>query len=70
MSSITQSIKGLFSPLFSWIGRAMGDGENPSASRFIAVPSLLIANVVPFLIWGYISSISIYYITKVSKILK
>lgn len=29
----------------------MGDGENPSASRLIAVPSLLVVNVLPTLLW-------------------
>lgn len=33
----------------------MGDGTDPSASRLIAVPSLLAVNILPTLVWAYLS---------------
>lgn len=44
-------MKTLIAQLASWFGRAMGDGENPSSSRLIAVPSLLAVNILPTLVW-------------------
>jgi hypothetical protein len=44
-------MKTLIEKLFAWFGAAMGDGESPSASRLIAVPSLLAVNVLPTLVW-------------------
>jgi len=48
-------MKAFLSYLFGWIGRAMGDGENPSASRLIAVPCVLVVVLVPVLAWAWIS---------------
>jgi hypothetical protein len=39
----------------SWLSRALGDGENPSSSRLIAVPSLLAAYLVPLGVWAGLS---------------
>ena len=48
-------MKSLIDKLFAWLGSAMGDGESPSASRLIAVPSLLAVNVLPTLVWVWLS---------------
>jgi len=44
-----------FERLCAWLGAAMGDGESPSASRLIAVPSLLAVNIIPTLVWAGLS---------------
>jgi hypothetical protein len=44
-------IKTVLEKFVSWLSQALGDGESPSASRLIAVPSLIIANAFPFLTW-------------------
>jgi hypothetical protein len=41
--------------LFSWLSRALGDGDNPSSSRLIAVPTLLSIYLVPLTVWAYLS---------------
>jgi hypothetical protein len=38
-----------------WLGRAMGDGENPSSSRLVAVPALLAIYLVPLAVWTVLS---------------
>ena len=41
--------------LFTWLGKAMGDGENPSAMRLIAVTSVPLLAVVPMVVWAVLS---------------
>lgn len=37
---------------------AFGDGENPSAGRLASVPTLLVVNILPFLLWAVLSAFS------------
>ena len=48
-------MRSLFAVLCGWLGRALGDGESPSASRLIAVPCVMIVVLVPVLVWAWIS---------------
>ena len=41
--------------LFTWLAQALGDGESPSSSRLIAVPSLLAVYLVPLSVWTFVS---------------
>jgi hypothetical protein len=41
--------------LFSFLGRAMGDGENPSSARLIAVAVVPLSILVPLLVWAVLS---------------
>ena len=41
--------------LCSFLGRAMGDGENPSASRLIAVATIPLLLLVPLFVWAWLS---------------
>lgn len=43
------------SKLCTWLAAALGDGENPSSSRLIAVPSLLAIYLVPLAVWVWVS---------------
>jgi hypothetical protein len=41
--------------LCSFLGRAMGDGENPSSARLLAVAVVPAAILVPLLVWAALS---------------
>ena len=53
-------IKSIFTSVFAFLGKALGDGESPSASRLIAVPALLAINILPTLVW---TGLSIYNVS-------
>lgn len=48
-------IKEKAHPFYSWIGAALGDGENPSSGRLIGVPTLLAVYLVPLAVWTVLS---------------
>jgi hypothetical protein len=41
--------------LFAWLARAMGDGESPSCSRFLAVVCIPALLLVPLVVWTILS---------------
>ena len=41
--------------LFSWLAKAMGDGENPSTMRLIAVSCVPFIVVAPVAVWAWLS---------------
>ena len=43
------------STFFNWLARAMGDGENPSSARLIAVLCVPTVVLVPLAVWALLS---------------
>ncbi len=41
--------------LFTFLGRAMGDGENPSSARLIAVAVVPLSILLPMIVWAALS---------------
>ena len=45
-------------PLWSWLGRALGDGENPSSSRLLALVCVPALVLVPLIVWAVLSLVA------------
>lgn len=55
MNALLTSLARLFDRAFAFFGRALGDGESPSASRIMAMLTVVCTIVLPMGLWAALS---------------